>query len=141
MNSNHVHLYLYSCAVEKLELQETPTGDDQNDAVSIASTLSSLSEDEENGIIPSRKRTDSSLEAPATCSRTDVVRINRSTQMRHHVVRNPDDVLARSMIAAQVRRTPPFGMDNVPEAFQERIGRIWNFLSFKIGDRFFFFYS
>ncbi|KAJ3365388.1 hypothetical protein GGF32_009246 [Allomyces javanicus] len=70
-------------------------------------------------------------DVPSTCARTDVQRIDRSTQMRRQVVHNPDSPLARSLIPAALRKSR-WELDNVPLAYQERVYNIWTFLNMRI---------
>ncbi|KNE55181.1 hypothetical protein AMAG_01100 [Allomyces macrogynus ATCC 38327] len=69
--------------------------------------------------------------APSTCARTDVQRIDRSTQMRRQVVHNSDSPLARSLIPAALRKSR-WELDNVLLTYQGRVYNIWTFLNMRI---------
>ncbi|KAI9148587.1 hypothetical protein H9P43_010068 [Blastocladiella emersonii ATCC 22665] len=66
---------------------------------------------------------------PSTCARTEIVPINRSTQMRRQVVYNPDDALARSILACEHRDRPRWVFAAFPAAFHERVGNLWSLLN------------
>ncbi|ORZ38115.1 hypothetical protein BCR44DRAFT_66379 [Catenaria anguillulae PL171] len=106
-----------------------------------SSSLGTINDDDDNDSLsdpddyfprpppPDPKATDP--RGPSTCARTSLASIDRSTQMRRHVVWNPeDDILARSTIPRANRKGPFADLTHVPEAMLERVGNLWKFLNF-----------